>query len=632
MYISEIYIENFRIFGTEKDEKHLHCRLGPGLNVLAGENDSGKSAVVDAIRHLLWTTSREVHWLIEDDFHVEGSERALNLTIRCVFRDLSTREQARFAEFLSIENEQPCLYVTLKATRLVGKGQTIRSHMYVTRRSGKNGDGPAVEGEIRDFLRATYLRPLRDAEGELSGGRGSRLAQILGARPESDAQGKCEIDPGDDACEPKTLVEIMRRAEVLIENNEFIRQAQSDLNKDYLGDFSIGQDKLEGEIGVARQAELRQILEKLELWLSPMEGVEQRTPRGLGVNNVLFMATELLLLSEDEYTLRLLLIEEPEAHLHPQMQFRLMDFLEDKAKQKNVQIIVTTHSPNLASRVNLESIILMCGGKVYPLRADVTRLEKADYLFLRRFLDVTKANLFFAKGVAIVEGDAENILVPTLAKLLDKSFPDYGISIVKVGSSGLFRYSRILQRQDDTIIPIRVACIADRDIVPDSATKHMDIGKRKVESGFEPGEIDEKIDRIKRNDGGSVKTFVSPRWTLEYDLAISGLGIQIHTAVKLAERVRSVGSLSDEEKESTTQAAATEYEQWEKDGLDQAEIAAKIYEPLYERRASKAETAQFLAEYLESNPPSPADIRAALPGYLVEAIDYVTGQENDSGG
>ncbi len=69
MYISAIYIENFRIFGTEKDGKHLHCRLGPGLNVLAGENDSGKSAVVDAIRHLLWTTSREAHWLIEDDFH-----------------------------------------------------------------------------------------------------------------------------------------------------------------------------------------------------------------------------------------------------------------------------------------------------------------------------------------------------------------------------------------------------------------------------------------------------------------------------------------------------------------------------------------------------------------------------------
>ena len=50
MYLSEILIENFRIFGTEQEGKHLALSLRPGLNVLAGENDSGKSTVVDAIR------------------------------------------------------------------------------------------------------------------------------------------------------------------------------------------------------------------------------------------------------------------------------------------------------------------------------------------------------------------------------------------------------------------------------------------------------------------------------------------------------------------------------------------------------------------------------------------------------
>ena len=51
----------------------------------------------------------------------------------------------------------------------------------------------------------------------------------------------------------------------------------------------------------------------------------------------------------------------------------------------------------------------MSAGKAFPLKASLTKLDKSDYMFLRRFLDVTKANMFFAKGVLIVEGDAENI-------------------------------------------------------------------------------------------------------------------------------------------------------------------------------------------------------------------------------
>ena len=64
----------------------------------------------------------------------------------------------------------------------------------------------------------------------------------------------------------------------------------------------------------------------------------------------------------------------------------------------------------------------MCAGKAYPLSRDLTKLEAADYSFLRRFLDVAKSNLFFAKGAVVVEGDAENILLPTLATLVAGRF------------------------------------------------------------------------------------------------------------------------------------------------------------------------------------------------------------------
>jgi putative ATP-dependent endonuclease of OLD family len=293
-----------------------------------------------------------------------------------------------------------------------------------------------------------------------------------------------------------------------------------------------------------------------------------------------------------------------------------------------VQIIITTHSPNLASKSDIENIVVMCEGKAYPLKADQTKLEKSDYLFLRRFLDVTKANMFFAKGVVIVEGDAENILLPSLAKLLDRSFTNYGISIVKVGSRGLFRYSRIYQRRENSGIPIQVACIADRDIVPDEVAKYMDIGKRQLESQYSGNEINGKVNKLVSNDGGTVKTFVSPKWTLEYDIALCGLGLQMHIAIQLASKGK---ILSEDEKKGITDDAKKEYEGWVEEGLTKEEIAAKVYMNLHDRKASKAETAQFLAEYLETDPIPAQDLRKLLPNYIVNAIDYVTGSSNDDG-
>lgn len=636
MYLSEVFIENFRIFGAEEDGTHLRLTLRPGLNVLVGENDSGKSAVVDAIRYVLWTTSRDYQRLVEDDFHVSGDERAPNLIVRCTFRGLSRRQIGRFLEWLSIHDGEPCLCVTMMATRLEEQAATTRwrRNIAVSVRSGRTGQGPAIEGEIREFLRTTYLRPLRDAEAELSAGRGSRLSQILQSHPtfKEHAQSDFAEDEAE-TCIPQTLVGIMRQAEHRIQQTDVVQRARAELNVGYLERFSVGDDILEGEIGVARQAELRHILEKLELWLRSRPGVELRTPRGLGVNNVLFMATELLLLGgEDQSALPLLLIEEPEAHLHPQMQLRLMEFLEASSgpgQDSPVQILVTTHSPNLASKVDLERITVMCGGQPYSLASHLTVLGRSDYRFLRRFLDVTKANLFFAKGVVLVEGDSENILLPTLAKLLERSFSEHGVSVVSVGGRAFLRYARIFQRTDDRTMPVRVACLVDRDIVPDAAV-YVERGIREADLSEE--EIEERIARLQAHDDEGVQTFVSDTWTLEYDLAQGDLALPVHQAVQLAKKARTRGDgLSEQEQATVVQEAREQLESWEQQGLGADEIAAKIYEPLYKGQASKPETAQFLAGLLEDACMSAGEVAAGMPDYLVRAIGYVTRQDTRLG-
>lgn len=628
MYLAKLLIENYRIFGRKEDGKALSLTLNKGLNVIAGENDCGKTAIIDAIRHLLWTTSMDYNPITDADFHVEGKDRATNLTIHACFHDLTPAIVGRFFEWISVDGDNPCLYVTLEATRHDNEPTTARRrNISVTVRAGKRGDGKPIEGEVREFLKTTYLKPLRDAESELAGGRGSRLCQILQAHPSFSDQEKNDFDQGKPNEEPKTLVGIMTKAQHRIKAHDVIKETRKNLDEQYLDHFSIGAEKLACDIGIAQEISLRDILEKLDLWLQSQQGTELRTRRGLGYNNLLFMATELLLLiQEKDFALPLLMIEEPEAHIHPQLQLRLMDFLVEKStRADSVQMIVTTHSPNLASRVDVQSIFIMSKGQTYSLRSDYTKLATSDYNFLRRFLDVTKANLFFAKAVVIVEGDAENILLPTIAKLLGRSFTEHCVSIVNVGHIGLFRYARVFQRTDSREIPIPVACVTDRDIPPDEAKEYLP-SKKKTESGFRDPEKEDKEKRQRTNDGGPVKTFISDWWTLEHDLARGGLFREVHVAIQLAQKEKSKGDvLTSCEIIETKHKAEKEIDDWKSHRDTPELIAVRVYKALYKKQASKAVTAQYLADCLNRSSHNPKFLRGQLPPYLVAAIEYVTG-------
>ena len=80
------------------------------------------------------------------------------------------------------------------------------------------------------------------------------------------------------------------------------------------------------------------------------------------------------------------------------------------------------------------------------MASQFTKLQPKNYDFLYRFLDATKANLFFARGVLLVEGDAENLLIPTIAKVIDRPLHRYGVSIVNVGSTAFAHFVKIFHR------------------------------------------------------------------------------------------------------------------------------------------------------------------------------------------
>jgi putative ATP-dependent endonuclease of OLD family len=655
MYLSKIEIENFRIFGSRDEKKHLELSLNPGLNLIVGENDSGKTALIDAIRQLLGTTSYEWLRITEDDFHAEGANRASELNISCEFRDLGAEEGAALLEWLTVsENDQDSPFVLRLSLNAKRKELSERKSRWdreisVSVKAGLGGEGRVMEGEARDLLRVTYLKPLRDAEEELRAKKGSRLSQILMVRPDIHEQETSDWDESKPEVEPKTLVGIMRKAEHCLQQNDTIRNSIDRINQEYLDHIILINSPVKGCIST-HSHELRQILERMELLLESRNPEDLDTCRGLGINNLLFIATEHLLIGGGEVpSLPLLLIEEPEAHLHPQLQICLTEFLEDQSEhmsKSRVQILMTSHSPNLASKIKLGNLIVMQEGRAFPMGDKHTKLAPSDYRFLEQFLDVTKANLFFAKAVLIVEGPSDALLLPTLAKLIGRPLSKYGVSIVAVGSTGLFRYSQIFQRTVGQEMTVKVACVTDRDIPPDGAKGYLKQG-RKTEEDYEDDEIKELLDNKKRRDGGPVKTFISDHWTFEYDLARCGLGEEVNIAVTLAKESKKAdktGEVLDEAEQRKYMAEASrEYYEWRGEDETGETAAIQIYEALYKGNARKPETAQFLAQILEEDyePGNPSELRKKLPPYLVSAIEYVinpidesrdTGEESNGNG
>ena len=452
MYLGKINIQNFRQF------KSLELEFQHGLNLLVGENDSGKSSILDAIKFVTGTHSNDWLRLDKDDFFTDGSTRATELKIVCIFQDLSQDEAAAFLEWLSIVDSEYYLKLTLTGRRKE-KSNSI-SEVFYDIKAGEDEESGVISGEAKNKLRVTYLKPLRDAEYELAPRKGSRLSQILGAY---------EIfQKIDDTKHPLELTMDKANLEITdyFENKEG-KQVSDAINKDYLKEFSLLNNPLTSKFGIT-QNDLGRILEKLELLGLSRKG---ESNIGLGSNNLLFIAAEMLLLKKDTgyVGLKLSLIEEIEAHLHPQSQLNLIDFLNKQSADLGFQCIISSHSNSLASKVDLNNLILCKNGNAFSLRKGETKLHAGDYEFLRRFLDDTKSNLFFANGVIIVEGDAENLLIPTLAEYIKLPLHKYGVSIVNVGSTALLRFTKIFQRNDDGKIGIKVSAITDRDIPPKEA-------------------------------------------------------------------------------------------------------------------------------------------------------------------
>lgn len=491
MYLSNIKLWNFRKYGSDTfdiDKPNLDLNFTEGLNVLIGENDSGKTAIIDAIKIVLKTHSYEYIKIETDDFY-NNSDR---LRIELKFKGFLDEEAKNFTEWLTWEgqgeNSTPILRVFYDVRRKDYK--ILPSEVRV----GEDTEGNRLTAEAKEFLKITYLRPLRDAESGLVPKRNSRLSQIL---------------LGDNIFKVDNHFLVNKFRNINDELKKYFNEGEGSSIKENINKYIKGFYGQEKEVIFDTASnDIKSILEKLSLLLSGEDNV------GLGTLNRIFMATELLHLDkENREGLRLGLIEELEAHLHPQAQMQVIETLQ---KQNKVQLIITTHSPNLASKIKLGNLIICNGNNTFPMGKDYTELNEDSYVFLEKFLDVTKSNLFFAKGVILVEGWAEEILIPSLAKAIGIDLTAKGVSVVNIGNVGFDHYSKIFLRKNAPFMDIPVAVVTDCDVREYEVNGNEYQRKDNIDS-----ERKSKISEIKSKSSQNVNYFVAPHWTLEYCLNLS---------------------------------------------------------------------------------------------------------------
>lgn len=309
MYLSNIKLWNFRKYGVvgntfDLTKPNLDLNFTKGLNVLIGENDSGKTAIIDAIKLVLKTHSYDYIKVEEKDFF-DGSTR---FRIELEFYDLTDDEAKNFTEWLGWKGTGADAKTFLKLNYDVTRNDKKITPSDI--KAGADSEGYLLTAESKEYQKTTYLRPLRDAENELISKRNSRLSQILLGDPTFKNKDKNH-----------ELVHMFEGLNTNLkkyfkgEEISFIDKDGNPVTKTY-DDGKTIKDKIDGYIknfyneGIFTEfnvssTELKSILEKFSLFLESQRNV------GLGTLNRLFMAAELLHLNkEDWHGLRLGLIEE----------------------------------------------------------------------------------------------------------------------------------------------------------------------------------------------------------------------------------------------------------------------------------------------------------------------------------
>lgn len=505
MYLSEVQIRNFKNFNKAR------FKFKPGINTIIGENDSGKSNVLYAIRLLL---DKRLNWLereINEDWFSNSLDlwKGHTIIISLRFSEIGNSEEEAMLKYLTANNvgEGSLTWFcmpddkTRKALREANDGHanveevirgiTVEDYsIYIS--FGAHVDflddkvydsivgntdkkcfsyleefDESVLGSIsgekwnngidqvrKNLIDFTFINALRDAEYDLTQPY-NPLMTILK-----------RIEPMILESEKKDIKDLVNSINNKISSVEEIKKLSEEINSKMTD--SVGNTYAPN---ILLRSCLSEDMKNLfgELDLIAHTGNETNINNmGLGSTNIIYISLKLLEYSymqrvknlQDKFFL--LLFEEPEAHLHKHIQMSLFQKVGIDNNNPYAQIIMTTHSDHISAASKIGSMnIISKKNNMSLVMSPSQGLENKDTIRIERYLDAKRSTLLFAKNIILVEGDAEEILIPSMVKkVLGITLDEMGISLINIGSVGFKNIYKIFHNDR---IQKKCAIITDMD-------------------------------------------------------------------------------------------------------------------------------------------------------------------------
>jgi putative ATP-dependent endonuclease of OLD family len=505
MHLSTIEITNFRSL------KSLSVALRPGLNVLVGRNNTGKTNLLHAIRHALGPAASrgDALWLERDDFYraSAAAEPEPSMSVTLTFAGMTEDQRAHYYEMVDFDLAD--LDESRAVLRFEASWPKGRRQATIKRTGGPAvAEAPEVPTALLESLPITFLPALRDAEASLAPGYRSRLALLLRETAARAGQ-KTEAE----------ITAIYTAANAALEAHTLVSGTISSLQR--TTQKIAGTDHVGSTINAAA-AEFERILRTLQVQMKDAP-IGSLSANGLGLNNLLYMAVVLEHLKQEAADeCPLLLVEEPEAHLHPQLTMLLAEYLSSTTPGSTApQTLVTTHSPTLAASVPPNQVHILFTDHRTKVQCchsvAMAGMDYAEQAALQRMMDITRATLYFAKGLMLVEGISEALLIPVLAKRLGHDLSREHVSVIPVCGVAFATFKKLL---DPAVHGIPVAIVSDADPSVIRGGSWEEDVPQAAGAVFMLSDRMSKL--IELFDGHQTVKVVHSAVTLEYDLAAAG--------------------------------------------------------------------------------------------------------------
>ena len=445
MYIKTIEINNFRNFSN------FIIDFTDGFQTIIGENNIGKSNLYWAIRLVLdKNLSYNSRNLEEKDFHnfVDlNIETFVSISIEFYGKNLdsipnlhaikTSDETVRISylyahksKLITTDDTFDKIEIKDFQWRLYGGGNTfsIKNIETLNQITFKDIDG----------INLFYISGFRNINSDLFGSSKSLLSEYCKSRDNSDT----ELES------VKTILENtsdnLNQLDFIPEISETVKNKNKEIAGNHFT-FPVS-------LGFITNND-NEVWSQLKLFFNPKTGKNiPLNVLGLGQKNLLYLSLFLsrLINEQDDNEINILLIEEPEAHLHPQLQKILFSNLSGLL---NTQVFMSSHSTHLASDCDYKNLNILFKNTESVVKSfspfikeSVDKKVKREQLLLKRYLDATRSELFFSSAVVFVEGVAEQFIIPAIAKQLYYiNLTEYNISVIPIHSRFFDPFLKLFQ-------------------------------------------------------------------------------------------------------------------------------------------------------------------------------------------